>query len=173
MPCHRGLFTDNCARLFQEVLDGTWPNGSFLPTEAELGKRMGMSRVTVRRALQALKDEGAITAVAGRGTQVTYQNSGHSGALNLIALVADLGNGFFTHFMRLFEPVTEASGALVMLKTDSSGHTFTSGVLFERLIRAGIHDMVLWPLTTDLDPTLYGRLRAVGANLVVFDQKMQ
>ncbi|HTL53061.1 MAG TPA: GntR family transcriptional regulator [Planctomycetota bacterium] len=159
-------------RLFAEILDGTWPDGGFLPTEAELVTRLGMSRVTVRRALQSLKDDGVIASVAGRGTQVTYQNNGHAGALAIITLVADIDNSFFTHFMRRFEPVAEARNALVMLKTGQAGRTFTSDALFEKLIRAGLRDLVLWPLTSDLDPVLYARLRAVGANLVVFDQQL-
>lgn len=159
-------------RLFARVLEGAYPDGSFLPTEAELGKTFRMSRVTVRRALQALKQEGVIAAVAGQGTRVTYLNNGHAGNLQLIALVADFQSDFFTHFMHRFEAIAEARGAVVMLKTDRSGATFTADTLLQKLARAGIRDMVLWPLTADLDDALYARLRAVGVNLVVFDQQL-
>jgi GntR family transcriptional regulator len=38
-----------------------------LPSEAELGAEFGVSRVTVRRALEALRDEGLVTSRKGAG----------------------------------------------------------------------------------------------------------
>ena len=41
--------------------------GSLLPSEAELSKQFGASRVTVRRALETLRDDGLIAARQGFG----------------------------------------------------------------------------------------------------------
>jgi GntR family transcriptional regulator len=41
--------------------------GGGLPSEAELGREYGVSRVTVRRALELLRDEGLVTARRGIG----------------------------------------------------------------------------------------------------------
>ena len=41
--------------------------GSLLPSESELSARFGASRVTVRRALELLRDEGSIAARQGFG----------------------------------------------------------------------------------------------------------
>jgi GntR family transcriptional regulator len=41
--------------------------GGALPSEAELGTEYGVSRVTVRRALELLRDEGLVTARRGVG----------------------------------------------------------------------------------------------------------
>lgn len=46
--------------------------GDRLPTEPELMKRMGVSRITIRHALEQLKSEGLITASQGRGTFVAF-----------------------------------------------------------------------------------------------------
>lgn len=50
--------------------DGFYPEGSKLPTEEELAVRMNVSRMTLRQALQLLKEDGMIEAVHGSGNYV-------------------------------------------------------------------------------------------------------
>lgn len=47
--------------------------GQQLPTERELVNAFGVSRVTVRRAIAALTEEGLIYAIQGRGTYVASE----------------------------------------------------------------------------------------------------
>ncbi len=54
----------------QEIADGVLPPGAQLPTEAQLMERFGVSRITVRRALQGLTQEGTLIARQGSGTFV-------------------------------------------------------------------------------------------------------
>ncbi len=54
--------------LARELRSDRWREGERLPTEREFGERYGMARNTVRRALQALEDEGLIVRHVGRGT---------------------------------------------------------------------------------------------------------
>lgn len=49
---------------------GRWPVGACLPTEAELTRTFGVSRITVRRALQELRTAGMVATARGRRTQV-------------------------------------------------------------------------------------------------------
>jgi DNA-binding GntR family transcriptional regulator len=41
-----------------------------LPSEAELSVQYGVARVTVRRAIELLRDQGKVITVRGRGTYV-------------------------------------------------------------------------------------------------------
>jgi len=41
-----------------------------LPSEAELSQQYGVARITVRRALEQLRDRGKVVTVHGRGTYV-------------------------------------------------------------------------------------------------------
>ena len=51
----------------RRVVDGEYAAGSLLPSEAELGAEFDASRVTVRRALEVLRDEGLVDARQGFG----------------------------------------------------------------------------------------------------------
>ncbi len=53
--------------LRERVEGGEFPSGRLLPSEAELSEQYGASRVTVRRALEVLRDEGLLDARQGVG----------------------------------------------------------------------------------------------------------
>lgn len=55
------------------IAQGTYRPGSQLPTEAELGEQLGVSRTVVREALRILQDEGLILRRHGVGTFVRDQ----------------------------------------------------------------------------------------------------
>ena len=66
VPLHRQLFLV----LHDEIARGAIPAGDPLPTEQELCDQFGVSRITVRRALAALADQGYITRRQGVGSFV-------------------------------------------------------------------------------------------------------
>jgi GntR family transcriptional regulator len=72
-PSPRGL-GQLTARVREElesrIARGELAPGEQLPTERELRDEFGVSRVTVRRALASLSDEGLVYAIQGRGTFV-------------------------------------------------------------------------------------------------------
>ena len=55
------------ASMLQEEIGVLAPN-SLLPTEQQLAKRFGVSRITVRGALDLLERSGSVTRLRGRGT---------------------------------------------------------------------------------------------------------
>lgn len=57
--------------LRDEIFGGAHAPGALLPAEQRLADRFGVSRVTVRRALDALVGEGLIEKRVGAGAQVT------------------------------------------------------------------------------------------------------
>jgi DNA-binding FadR family transcriptional regulator len=57
-------------QLLQLVLDGTFPVGGALPSEAELATRFGVSRLTVREAIRSLASTRVIRVQQGRSSIV-------------------------------------------------------------------------------------------------------
>ena len=57
--------------LLEEILNGTYPPGSRLPTEHELCERLDVSRTPVSRALSELADEGVVLRRRRSGARVS------------------------------------------------------------------------------------------------------
>jgi len=64
------LYYQVATRLRNEIIMGTWPPGSRLPTEDEIVKEYGVSRQTVRNAKEMLAREGFIHGIKGSGCYV-------------------------------------------------------------------------------------------------------
>jgi DNA-binding GntR family transcriptional regulator len=60
-------------QLRDAIESGRYRPGDRLPTESELQRTYGVSRVTVRTALHRLEEDGLISTQRGRGTFVTSQ----------------------------------------------------------------------------------------------------
>jgi len=56
--------------LKEQIESGCWSPGDSLPSEPELARRFGVSRVVVRQALAILEDDRQIVRIRGRGTFV-------------------------------------------------------------------------------------------------------
>jgi GntR family transcriptional regulator len=54
--------------LRRQVLGANWPSDSAIPSERELMRLTGLSRMTVRQAIDSLTREGLLTRIHGRGT---------------------------------------------------------------------------------------------------------
>lgn len=60
----------------QHIATGDYSGDGCLPTEAELCAELGVSRITVRRALDALRAEGLVVAGRGRGWRIAGSEAG-------------------------------------------------------------------------------------------------
>jgi DNA-binding LacI/PurR family transcriptional regulator len=94
-PKHRVVYQ----ALSREIQSGRLKRGDRLPSEAELVRSFGASRITVGRAVRDLQAQGLVERRAGSGTYVTGRAA--PGALSFGLLIPDLGE---TH---IFEPVCQ------------------------------------------------------------------
>ncbi|HEX5325898.1 MAG TPA: GntR family transcriptional regulator, partial [Acetobacteraceae bacterium] len=53
-----------------QIVSGALADGARLPSEAQLGERYGVSRITIRQALADLERQGLLERTPGRGTFV-------------------------------------------------------------------------------------------------------
>ncbi|QRN83486.1 fatty acid metabolism transcriptional regulator FadR [Chloroflexota bacterium] len=74
------------SRLIEAILDGTFPANSHLPAERELAESLGVTRPTLREALQRLTRDGWVEIHHGKPTRVRdYLTEGNLGVLNALA----------------------------------------------------------------------------------------
>ncbi|GGF73436.1 GntR family transcriptional regulator [Paracoccus acridae] len=77
----------------ERIVNGYYPDDVPVPSEAELSDSFGVSRITIRKAMEMLSAEGLITRMRGRGTFVT--DRAQKSALNR-AVVSNI-NGLFSY----------------------------------------------------------------------------
>ncbi len=80
------LYIQLAQMLSERIASGTYAVGELLPTEAELGESYGVSRYTVRQAIQHLRQQGLVTARKGVGTRVQARRSEASYSHSIQAL---------------------------------------------------------------------------------------
>jgi DNA-binding GntR family transcriptional regulator len=75
LPKYRQIEED----LRYKILFGHWKPGDQIPTENELCEQYDVSRITVRKAINELKNAGYLYKQSGKGTFVTEWQEDHSG----------------------------------------------------------------------------------------------
>lgn len=81
--------------LLEKISSGYFSVGDSIPTEAELQETYKVSRITIRRAIQELVQDGHLTKQQGKGTFVSKKKA--SQELNLISSWAETMAGLGMH----------------------------------------------------------------------------
>lgn len=87
-PLRPGPFTEH--QIIESILNGRYPPGSVLPAERRLAQDIGVTRPTIREALQRLENEGWVSIRHGKATLVN--NFWKSGGLRLLGTMLHHGD---------------------------------------------------------------------------------
>lgn len=111
IPLHRAIYDD----LSAAINGGAYRDGDRLPSETELCKQYGASRITVAKAIQTLQADGLVVRRAGSGSYIqlpvpmaTYQFG---------LLIPELGN------TEIFEPICQG----IMRSPQAKSHSLIWG----------------------------------------------
>lgn len=157
-------YAELAAHLRAAIARGDYAGGRRLPTDAELCELHGVSRQTVRRALQELVDEGLVFRVRGRGTYTTAlpPNTHYFRSIGSIEDLLALSVDTTRETVRPLRPCTDV-GAASRLRLDSDQ---VLSALFRRM-----HEGVAFGVTEVFLPPAIGSelqarkvLRTVGGN---------
>ena len=85
------------ARLIEAILDGHFPVNSHLPGERDLAEQLGVTRPTLREALQRLARDGWLEINQGKATRI--RNYWTEGNLNVLATLVQFKNRLPENFV--------------------------------------------------------------------------
>jgi len=120
--------------LIDSILSGVYPIDSVLPAERELAAQMGVTRPTLREALQRLTRDGWLEIRQGKSTRVRdYWQEGSLGVLGALAMrTSDLPGDFVPNLLAVRlalapaytrQAVERQAGGVVMMLEDYAGLT--------------------------------------------------
>jgi len=64
------IYKKIAAEITQNIYNGKYPSHSFLPSENQLARKFKVTRTTIRKALNILKQQGTIESFQGKGYKV-------------------------------------------------------------------------------------------------------
>lgn len=106
------LYAQAAAQLRLKILRGEWPRGLQIPIIEDLQDEFGLSRATIREALDMLEQEGPIERHRGRGTFVR-ESLPERRTFALPSRWEDLVRDLETLDAQMVAPVGEAPGAFL------------------------------------------------------------
>ncbi len=124
-----------------KILNGVIQPGDTIPPEIDLGQWYGVSRTTVRRALQDLVQEGYLFRVPGRGTQVMRSRSPRFKA---IALICPFLHWYMIDLIEGIERVIKPKGYELIIR-NSEKNAITEARQIDEVIDINVAGIVLWP----------------------------
>ena len=99
-----------------EIQDGSLARGERLPSENELMERFGVSRQTVRRALEELAENGLVEGRRGSGTYVTVNTRRHKDeAVRIAVMLTCVDTYIFPSIIKGIESVLTPEGCTMQI----------------------------------------------------------
>lgn len=137
-------YYDLMEQLREQILSGKIRPGEKLPSENVLSAGYGVSRQTVRKALQILQNEGYIYAEHGRGTFCSEMLR-HAGKSKNIAVVTTyLSDYIFPRVIKGIDGVLTENGYSILLKNTKNSRNLEAKCL-EELLQKDIDGLIIEP----------------------------
>ena len=158
--------------LRQQILSGTYPPNSMLPTEQQLCAVHEVSRQTIRAALQQLVEEGLIQRRQGSGSRVLNLQSSPLPPQRTIAIITtNITDYIFPGVLREAEAILSANNCATLLYATSNQVSQERRILLDLLSSKKIDGVLVEGTKTALhNPNLdlYRKLQARNIPLVFF-----
>lgn len=164
----------------QALTEGPFKIGDVLPSENDLGKYFGVSRVTVRKAMEMLELEGYVQKRAGFGTVVcdfrlTYRSQKAPSCLSQAI------PGVKSKDIELIEVVPPKNvQALLLLKGGEKVYRLTrirtyngENIVYDRSFLVKHPPLILSRDMFDENTSLYGLLEKIGLEIGDWDETLE
>ncbi|MDN6860520.1 histidine utilization repressor [Pseudomonas sp. CAN2814] len=152
--------------ILQQIRNGVWKPNSKLPSESELFALLGVSRMTINRALRELTIEGVLVRLQGVGTFVAEQK-GHAALFEIHNIAEEITARGHEHRCEvvLLEPLADGAQLAMPFDLENVSRIFHSVVvhyenevpvqLEERFVNAEVAPEYLQQDFTRITPYAY------------------
>ena len=113
------LYKSIYKELKKKIIDGVYKIDDCLPSEEVLTKQYFTSRITIKKAMELLVNEGYIVRHPGRGTYVSdkYKENAIENRLNLVGLIlSNISSDFGLEILLCIEQELSNLGYNVIIK---------------------------------------------------------
>jgi DNA-binding LacI/PurR family transcriptional regulator len=162
--------------LGERIGDGTYPPGGALPSERELTGEFGVSRVTVRNAIERLETQRLVARAPGRGTYVRGSDApAPAPAVGSVALVSSQLTPSVASPIAAGCSSAALAHRVQLLLCDTGGSSFAEAHAKELLhLRAlqeqGVGGVILWWQGGEASVPVLERMVAEGVAVVFVDR---
>lgn len=161
------LYEDVRDAICKKIYTGEFKENDRIPAERSLSELLNVSRITVRKSLDILVEQGLIVKEPGSGNRVILPNKANAGSMDMIVLIASASNPFFSEFIKTFQEYGKEYGSMVMYAEKPKNESLVDSIY--RFYEKGLQNVVIWPEDAKVDIGRLRRLRALGMNMVFFD----
>lgn len=137
-------YVDLCEDLRGQILSVQIKPGDKLPSENELSAQYGVSRQTVRKALEILQNEGYIYAEHGRGTFCSEMMRHRKESKNIAVITTYLSDYIFPRVIQGIDQVLTENGYSILLKNTKNSRGMEAKCL-EELLKKDIDGLIIEP----------------------------
>ncbi|HBL36636.1 MAG TPA: phosphonate metabolism transcriptional regulator PhnF [Firmicutes bacterium] len=150
--------------LLEEIQNGNLSPGERIPSEADLGNKYKVSRITVKQAIQSLVQEGLLYRQQGRGTFVARPKVSHS--LNTLTSFSQqmLDRGMTPSTKLIEAEIVTARGRV------QEALAISDGTLVTKLKRLRLADQEIMGIQTAYIPVSLcpGLIEIIGDNISLY-----
>jgi DNA-binding LacI/PurR family transcriptional regulator len=167
IPIHR-LIAESLAT---EIERGERPHGSRLPSEASLVRQFGVSRGTLRHALNTLRGRGLIEAVPTRGWFVRGAAPAPAGARRKVVgvVVPSVARPSLPDLLSTIEDELHDHGYSMLVGGSGWSREQQAGRI-RRILAEGVSGLICYPIDYEPDGELFAGLADDGFPVLLIDR---
>ena len=154
-----------------QILNSTYEKGDKLPTESELSVKYGVSRQTIRKALQDLAKDNLITSVQGSGSYVAFEAPVRKRTMHITIITSYISEYIFPSILRGIENVVSDAGYTVSVRATNNSIANERKIL-EDILEHPVDGLAIEGTKTTMpnpNIALYIKIAEMGIPILMFN----
>lgn len=167
------IYREIARTLAAAIDEGRYPAGSRLPAETTLSRQLGVSRGTLRQALDLLRREGRIESIRARGNFVRSPTARQPSERRRVVgvVVPSVAKPYVNELLAGIEDELHGRGYSMIVGSSGATRAQQAGRV-DRILAEGASGLIAYPIDYEPDPELFERLAREGLPIVLVDRHL-